>query len=111
MAGLALPLRTALIAACGVLSAAPLGAQTGAPPASTGTATEPLQIFARFRSALEANDLLTAGDRARELVEITEARHGKDSRELVNPLANLGTVQFRRGDFAAAEANYQRASA
>ena len=109
MAGLALPLRATLIAACGVLLAAPLAAQTGSPPAAAGSSVEPLQIFARFRSALEANDLATAGERARELVEVTEARHGKDSRELVNPLTNLGTVEFRRGDFAAAEANYQRA--
>lgn len=70
---------------------------------------EPLQIFARFKSALEANDLDAAGDRARELVAATEARHGAKSRELVNPLTNLGTVHFRRGEFAQAEAAYQQA--
>lgn len=104
MAGLTLPLRAALtVIALGVFPSALLAADT-AP-------SEPLQIFARFKSALEANDLATAGQRAEELVSITEAQRGKDSRELVNPLTNLGTVQFRRGNFAAAEANYQRAIA
>ena len=104
MAGLTLPLRAALtVIALGVFPSALLAADT-AP-------SEPLQIFARFKSALEANDLATAGQRAEELVAITEAQRGKDSRELVNPLTNLGTVQFRRGNFAAAEADYQRAIA
>ena len=104
MAGLTLPLRAALTGiALGVCPSALLAADTAA--------SEPLQIFARFKSALEANDLATAGQRAEELVAITEAQRGKDSRELVNPLTNLGTVQFRRGNFAAAEANYQRAIA
>lgn len=104
MAGLTLPLRAALtVIALGGFPSALLAADT-AP-------SEPLQIFARFKSALEANDLATAGQRAEELVAITEAQRGKDSRELVNPLTNLGTVQFRRGNFAAAEANYQRAIA
>jgi tetratricopeptide (TPR) repeat protein len=104
MAGLTLPLRAALtVIALGGFPSALLAADT-AP-------SEPLQIFARFKSALEANDLATAGQRAEELVAITEAHRGKDSRELVNPLTNLGTVQFRRGNFAAAEANYQRAIA
>lgn len=104
MASLTLPLRAALtVIALGGFPSALLAADT-AP-------SEPLQIFARFKSALEANDLATAGQRAEELVAITEAQRGKDSRELVNPLTNLGTVQFRRGNFAAAEANYQRAIA
>ena len=104
MAGLTLPLRAALtVIALGGFPSALLAADT-AP-------SEPLQIFARFKSALEANNLATAGQRAEELVAITEAQRGKDSRELVNPLTNLGTVQFRRGNFAAAEANYQRAIA
>jgi len=104
MAGISLPLRAALtVIALGSCPSALLAA--GAAP------SEPLQIFARFKSALEANDLATAGQRAQELVTVTEAQHGKDSRELVNPLTNLGTVQFRRGNFAEAEANYQRAVA
>jgi len=99
MAGITLPLRAALTLVALVLASA----------TATAAASEPLQIFARFKSALEANDLVSAEQRALELVAVAETRHGKDSRELVNPLTNLGTVQFRRGDFAAAEATYQRA--
>jgi len=70
---------------------------------------EPLQIFAQFKSALDANDLANAKARAEELVAAVESRHGSNSRELVNPLTNLGTVQFRQGEFESAERSYQRA--
>lgn len=105
MAGFPLSFRTTLIVLCAVAAA-------GAPAAysATGSSTEePLQIFARFKSALEANDLVAAEQRALALVAVTEARHGKQARELVNPLTNLGTVHFRRGEFALAETAYQRA--
>ncbi len=104
MAGISLPLRAALTLVA-------LGACPSALLAANVTPGEPLQIFARFKSALEANDLTAAGQRAEELVALTEAQYGKDSRELVNPLTNFGTVQFRRGQFVAAEASYQRAVA
>lgn len=119
MAGLALPVRTTLIAIGALLAtevarsgvAAPAAAQSATASAqdAAAEATDPLQVFARFKSAIEANDLATAGERARQLVDLTETRYGKDARELVNPLTNLGTVHFRLGEFAAAEANYQRA--
>lgn len=99
MAGVPLPLRAALGAL--LLFSAPL--------ALPAEGTDPLQTFARFKSALEANDLANATTRAEELVAVIEARHGSDARELVNPLTNLGTVYFRRGNFAAAETHYQRA--
>jgi tetratricopeptide (TPR) repeat protein len=65
----------------------------------------------RLRAALSAGRLEEAAAHAATVVALTEARSGKDSRELVNPLTNAGTVAFRRGDHAAAEANYQRAVA
>jgi len=101
MAGLSLPLRTALIAV--IVGALPLQL------AAQGV--EPLQIFAQFKSALDANDLTNAKARAEELVAAVEIRHGKDARELVNPLTNLGTVQFRQGDLDSAEQSYRRAVA
>ncbi|MBM4209045.1 MAG: tetratricopeptide repeat protein [Gammaproteobacteria bacterium] len=104
MAGISLPIRAALTLIA-------LGSCPSALLAADAAPNESLQIFARFKSALEANDLATGGQRAEELVTLTEVQHGKDSRELVNPLTNLGTVQFRRGNFAAAEAHYQRAIA
>ncbi|MEY2625679.1 MAG: hypothetical protein RL412_1454 [Pseudomonadota bacterium] len=99
MAGVSLPFRTALILVVTGTLSLPLAAQEA----------EPLRIFAQFKSAIEANDLVGAGRRAEELVDTVERRHGKDSRELVNPLTNLGTVQFRRGEFDLAERSYQRA--
>lgn len=105
--------RGIILAAAGVLVAyAPaLSAGQSATADASSSATEPLQIFARFKSALDANDLTTAAERAAELVAVTEAKYGKDSRELVNPLTNLGTVYFRRGDFAKAETYFQQAVA
>ena len=99
MAGVTLSFRTALIAFLACTVSAPVTAQE----------PEPLQIFAQFKSALDANDLVSAQARAEALVAALERRHGKDAKELVNPLTNLGTVQFRRGELLLAEASYQRA--
>ena len=104
MAGITLPVRAALISLLGLYSSVP-----GAWAATSTESQEPLQIFARFKSAFDANDLVTAEARARELVAVTEARHGSSARELVDPLTNLGTVHFRRGEFTEAEAAYRRA--
>lgn len=103
MAGVPLSVRTTLTALIAALVAA------GSPQQASSSTEEPLQIFARFKSALDANDLSSAELRARELVAVTETRHGSSGRELVNPLTNLGTVHFRRGEFTLAEAAYQRA--
>jgi TonB family protein len=99
MAGITLSFRTALIAVVTCTVAAPLVAQE----------PEPLQIFAQFKSALDANDLARAQAQAETLVSTLERRHGKDAQELVNPLTNLGTVQFRRGELLLAESSFQRA--
>lgn len=108
MAGVPLPLRKALTLA---LWAMPLAAAI--PPAAV--AQSPTQADARLadqaalKQALERNDLNTALTLATQIVTRTEERFGKDAAELVNPLTNLGTVAYRRGDFVAAEAAYQRA--
>ena len=47
---------------------------------------------------MEAGRLEEAAVQAATVVSLTEARFGAGSRELVNPLTNLGTVAFRRGD-------------
>jgi len=99
MAGISLPLRAALVSGIAGLLPLYVGAQ----------GLEPLRIFAQFKSALEANDLANAKARAEELVAAVESRYGSNSRELVNPLTNLGTVQFRQGEFESAEQSYQRA--
>lgn len=99
MAGVPLSFRAALVAL--FVAASPL--------ALHAEGAEPLQIFARFKSALDANDLASASARAEELISAIETQYGGNARELVNPVTNLGTVQFRRGEFSAAEASYQRA--
>lgn len=66
---------------------------------------------ARLRAALAADRLEAATIEAAAVVALTEARFGKDARELVNPLTNAATVALRRGDLTAAEAGYQRAVA
>jgi len=114
MAGLALSFRATLSQAVAclllwLLSAGAVASTNEAPDSATANGDQPLQIFARFKSALDANDLVTAGERAQRLVAVVEAKYGSNSRELVNPLTNLGTVYFRRGEFAEAEAAYRRA--
>lgn len=118
---LALSLRAAL----SLLLAAPVGiaadaaraqdATTTAPPVPASVppppADERAAAQARLQAALAAGRLEDAATQAAAVVALTEARFGKDARELVNPLTNAGTVAFRRGDLAAAEADYRRALA
>jgi tetratricopeptide (TPR) repeat protein len=124
---LALPLRASLSPrATLVLLAALAGPGAAAQPVPPVTAAPPAQparsapaavtdervaAQERLRAALAAGRLEEAAAHAATVVTLTEARSGKDSRELVNPLTNAGTVAFRRGDHVAAEANYQRAVA
>lgn len=111
MAGIALFVRTSLIA----LGLSPLGlvhAQAQpAPPAATGAADTRSVSQAALRSALEVDDFTAATQRALEVVTATESRFGQDARELIVPLTNLGTVALRRRDWTAAESAYQRAIA
>lgn len=107
MAGVALPLRKALIATIASLIAS--GASGAVPAPSADAARERGEIFLKFKAALESNDLVGARMLAEQLVTNTESTFGKDARELVAPLTNLGTVAFRRGEYQLAEADYLRA--
>ena len=116
----ALSLRAALsllLAAPAAEATAAMGqdAQATSPPiAASGpppSADERASAHARLRAALAEDRLEAAAIEAAAVVALTEARFGKDARELVNPLTNAGTVALRRGDLAAAEADYQRAVA
>lgn len=120
---LALPLRAALTL-LPALAAAPASAQGApqaagpAPPSAQAAAPavpaapavdERFGLHARLRDALAAGRLDEAAQLADRVVALTEARFGAESRELVNPLTNAGTVAYRRGDHAKAEAAYRRA--
>jgi tetratricopeptide (TPR) repeat protein len=115
----ALSLRAALsllLAAPAAEATAAMGqdAQATAPPIAASApppADERASAHARLRAALAEDRLEAAAIEAAAVVALTEARFGKDARELVNPLTNAGTVALRRGDLAAAEADYQRAVA
>ena len=78
------------------------------PAAAASTDAERIATYQLFRSAFDASDYAVALPLAERLATQTEEQYGADSRELVNPLTNVGTVQFRLGNTAAAETAYQR---
>lgn len=114
MACLPLSIRETLISNAGwtalvvLVLLSPLTSAQAQPPASSDTRST---AFLSLRQALERDDLDAAARHAADLVALTEASVAADSRELVNPLTNLGTVALRRGDWAAAQRHYQRAIA
>jgi hypothetical protein len=65
--------------------------------AAAQTADERLAAQERLRAAVSAGRLEEAVVHADTVLSLTEERFGKDSRELVNPLTNAGTVALRRG--------------
>jgi hypothetical protein len=77
-----------------------------APDASTD---ERVAAYRQFRTAFDARDYAAARAAAERVVALTEQRFGAESRELVNPLSNLGSVHYRLGDHAAAEVAFARA--
>lgn len=70
---------------------------------------ERLAAYRQFRAAFDARDYAGARVAAERVVALTEQRYGAESRELVNPLSNLGAVHYRLGDHAAAEVAFARA--
>lgn len=69
----------------------------------------PGELHLRFKSAFEAQDWVTAEQRAAALVSLLENTPNSDPRALVNPLTNLATVQFRQGRLEEARGHYVRA--
>jgi hypothetical protein len=79
-------------------------------PAPADTAVdERATAYRQFREAFDARDYAAARAAAERVVALTEQRFGADSRELVNPLSNLGATHYRLGDQAAAEVAFARA--
>src|SRR5205807_3160089 len=70
----------------------------------TGVQTCALPI----RTAFDAHRYSDALPLATKLVELTEEQFGASDRALVNPLCNLGTTQYRLGDYKHAEDSYVR---
>ncbi|MFO1425991.1 MAG: tetratricopeptide repeat protein [Steroidobacteraceae bacterium] len=86
-----------------------LAAALPPPPAGAATDEERIATYKTFRAAFDARDFAAALPAAEKLVAQTEEQYGADSRQLVTPLANLGSTQFRLAAYPAAEAAFQRA--
>lgn len=78
-------------------------------PAGAVTDVERVDTYRQFRALFDSRLYPQALPLAEQLVTMTEEQYDADHRELVNPLANLGTVQYRLKDYAAAEQSYNRA--
>ena len=101
-------------------AAKPAVAKTPAPPVAAAPAAaaapapavddaQRLGIYREFRSAFDARQYKAALPIAQKLIALTEQQYGAEHAALVNPLANLGTVHYRLGEYDAAETQYQRA--
>lgn len=78
---------------------------------TNATDAERIQAYQAFRGAFDARRYAEAAPLAEKLVALTEQELGAEDKALVNPLANVGTVQFRLANMPAAETAYQRAVA
>src|SRR5258708_20312884 len=67
------------------------------------TDAERVAVYREYRAAFDAHRYPDALPLAEKLVALTEEQYGADDRELVNPLANLGTTQYRMGDYKHAQ--------
>src|SRR5437899_10767345 len=67
------------------------------------TDADRLAVYRDFRTAFDAHHYPDALPLATKLVELTEEQFGASDRALVNPLCNLGTTQYRLGDYKHAE--------
>jgi tetratricopeptide (TPR) repeat protein len=92
-------LKLALMVAAAVLAPAAALAVTDA---------DRVAVYRQFRAAFDAHRYPDALPLAEKLVALTQEQYGANDRELVNPLSNLGTTQFRMGDYKDAEDTYLR---
>jgi tetratricopeptide (TPR) repeat protein len=77
-------------------------------PALAVTDADRVQVYHDFRTAFDAHHYQDALPLAEKLVTLTEEQYGSADRSLVTPLANLGTTQYRLGDYKTAEQTYLR---
>jgi tetratricopeptide (TPR) repeat protein len=72
------------------------------------TDADRVAVYREFRAAFDAHRYPDALPLAEKLVALTQEQYGATDRELVTPLSNLGTTQFRMGDYRDAEDTYLR---
>jgi tetratricopeptide (TPR) repeat protein len=92
-------LKPALLATAALLAPAAALAVTDA---------DRLAVYHEFRNAFDAHRYDDALPLAQKLVALTEEQYSATDRALVNPLSNLGTTQYRMGDYKDAEDTYLR---
>jgi len=92
-------LKLSLVVAAAVLAPASALAVTDA---------DRVVVYREFRAAFDAHRYPDALPLAEKLVALTQEQYGATDRELVTPLSNLGTTQFRMGDYRDAEDTYLR---
>jgi tetratricopeptide (TPR) repeat protein len=76
--------------------------------AAAVTDADRVAVYREFRSAFDAHHYQEALPLAEKLVAMTEEQYGAADRELINPLSNLGTTQYRLHDYKSAEETYLR---
>ena len=72
------------------------------------TDADRLSVYKEFRSQFDSRQYAAAKPLAEKLVQLTEEQYGAEELQVSTPLTNLGTVNYKLGDFPAAIENYQR---
>ncbi|HEY0766504.1 MAG TPA: tetratricopeptide repeat protein [Steroidobacteraceae bacterium] len=72
------------------------------------TDADRVALYREFRTAFDAHRYPDALPLAEKLVALTQEQYGANDRALVTPLSNLGTTQYRMGDYKDAEDTYLR---
>src|SRR6202140_490568 len=67
------------------------------------TDADRVAVYREFRAAFDAHRYPDALPLAEKLVALTQEQYGANARELVNPLSNLGTTDYRIGEYTDAE--------
>src|SRR5262245_41580873 len=65
-------------------------------------------VYKEFRVKFDGRHYADAQPLAEKLVQLTEEQYGAEELPLSAPLANLATVHYKLGNYAAAIENYQR---
>ncbi len=79
-----------------------------ATPALAVTDADRNAVYKEFRAKFDERRYADAQPLAEKLVQLTEQQYGPEELPLSTPLANLGTVHFKLGNYPAAIESYQR---
>lgn len=77
-------------------------------PALAVTDADRVAVYRDFRSQFDTRQYDAARPLAERLVKLTEEQYGAEELQVSTPLTNLGTVEFKLGNYPAAIQSYQR---